>query len=124
MGIVSELLKGFGIRLALIVAIGPQNMFVISQGIKRRYVLMTALVCALIDSALVAMGVFGLAEILGYHPAWALVIRWLGVGFLTLYAGYAFRGIFYPTLLKEEAVSSTKRERFQVMTILCQFLTT
>lgn len=118
MGIASELTKGFTIGLALIVAIGPQNMFVISQGVKRRYVFMTALVCGLIDAVLVAMGVFGLAKILAYHSAWTLIIRWLGIGFLTVYAGYALRGIFYPTVLKDESVSSAKRERLQVISIL------
>ena len=47
-----DLLQGFVIGSSLIIAIGPQNLFVINQGIKRKYILITVLICSLSDAIL------------------------------------------------------------------------
>ena len=52
-----DLLQGFVIGSSLIIAIGPQNLFVINQGIKRKYILITVLICSLSDAILIIIGI-------------------------------------------------------------------
>jgi len=52
-----DLLQGFIIGSSLIIAIGPQNLFVINQGIKRKYILITVLICSLSDAILIIIGI-------------------------------------------------------------------
>jgi L-lysine exporter family protein LysE/ArgO len=51
---------GLLLSLSLILAIGPQNAFVLRQGILRQHVWPTVLFCAVADTALIITGVFGL----------------------------------------------------------------
>ena len=52
-----DLIQGFLIGGSLILAIGPQNLFVINQGLKREYVFTTVLFCSLSDSILIVLGI-------------------------------------------------------------------
>ena len=49
--------QGFIIGSSLIIAIGPQNLFVINQGLKKKFVFITVLFCSLSDSILILIGV-------------------------------------------------------------------
>ena len=71
--------------LALIVAIGAQNAFVLRQGLARRHVGAVVAVCALSDLVLIVAGVSGIGVIVDRAP-WVIdVVRWAGVAFLTWY---------------------------------------
>ena len=48
-----DLIQGFIIGGSLIIAIGPQNLFVIQQGLKNNYVLITVLICSFSDALLI-----------------------------------------------------------------------
>ncbi|NLD00526.1 MAG: LysE family transporter, partial [Gammaproteobacteria bacterium] len=52
------------IALGLIMAIGAQNAFVLSQALRREHHLWVASVCVFFDVLLVALGVYGLAQLL------------------------------------------------------------
>jgi len=54
----SFLFLGFLTGLTLIFAIGPQNVFVIEQGLKKQYIFLVCLVCALSDLILIFLGIF------------------------------------------------------------------
>jgi len=54
----SFLFLGFLSGLTLIFAIGPQNVFVIEQGLKKQYIFLVCLVCALSDLILIFFGIF------------------------------------------------------------------
>ena len=56
---INAFLTGFFLGFSLIVAIGPQNTFLIRQGILGQYVLSIALFCALSDSLLIIIGITG-----------------------------------------------------------------
>ena len=43
----------------MILPLGPQNAFVMNQGIRRQYHLMIALLCAISDLLLICAGIFG-----------------------------------------------------------------
>jgi L-lysine exporter family protein LysE/ArgO len=78
-------IKGFVVSLSLIVAIGAQNAFVLSQGVQGRYPFVVALICATIDLILISIGVAGIGLLISSQPE---LVRWItlaGAVFLTLY---------------------------------------
>jgi L-lysine exporter family protein LysE/ArgO len=75
--------------LALIVAIGPQNMFVLRQGLLRHNVGAIVAVCVLSDVLLITLGAVGVGGALEARPMLANVLRYTGAAFLTAYAAFA-----------------------------------
>ena len=51
-------LLGFFTGLSLILAIGAQNIFVIEQGLKKQFIFIVCLICALSDFFLIFLGIF------------------------------------------------------------------
>ena len=76
---------GFLAGLTLIVAIGAQNAYVLRQGLRREHVGAVVLVCALSDVVLITAGVAGIGVLVERAPTALVVVRWLGVAFLTVY---------------------------------------
>lgn len=88
---ISYYFQGVVLGAAMILPLGPQNAFVMNQGIRRQYHLLIALLCALSDLALICAGIFGGSAIL-MQSAWLLsLVTWGGVGFLLWYGWGAFR---------------------------------
>ena len=85
--------QGFFLGAAMILPLGPQNVFVMNQGIRRQYCLMTALLCALSDVALICAGIFGGSALLSQSPLLLTVITWGGVAFLLWYGWGAFKAV-------------------------------
>ena len=54
----SFLVLGFFTGLSLILAIGAQNIFVIEQGLKKQFVFIVCLICAISDFLLIFLGIF------------------------------------------------------------------
>ena len=54
----SYLILGFITGLSLILAIGAQNIFVIEQGLKKQFVFIVCLICAISDLLLIFFGIF------------------------------------------------------------------
>lgn len=78
-------LDGLLTGLSLIVAIGAQNAFLLRQGLRRVRVGVIVAVCTLSDFALIVAGVSGIGAVV-QHAGWALVlVRWIGIAFLTWY---------------------------------------
>lgn len=81
----TPLLAGLGLGLSLIVAIGAQNAFVLRQGLRREHVLVVVAICALSDAILIALGIWGLGELIE-EASWLLItIRIAGAAFLVWY---------------------------------------
>ena len=57
-------IEGFALSMGLILAIGPQNIFVLRQGLLRSHVFAVCLVCSLADALLITVGVLGLGAYL------------------------------------------------------------
>lgn len=94
---------GLGTGLALIVAIGAQNAFVLRQGIRGEHVGPVVAVCALSDAALIAAGVLGTGALLTAAPAAVVVLRYIGAAFLVTYGVMAARRILHPKALVSAA---------------------
>ncbi|MCK8615987.1 LysE/ArgO family amino acid transporter [Gordonia sp. C13] len=71
---IAGLLTGAG----LIVAIGPQNVFVLRQGVARRHTGAIVAVCAISDVVLIVAGVAGLGAIVAAHPQVVTVAKLVG----------------------------------------------
>ena len=89
-------LQGLGIGASLIIAIGAQNAFVLSQAVRGNYALTIAFVCALIDALLIAAGVWGLGEFIERSPRLLNIITLGGAVFLFSYGTLAFRRAMSP----------------------------
>jgi len=63
MSIASAGLEGFALSLGLILAIGPQNAFVMRQGLKGSHVFATCLACSLADVSLIFAGILGVGAL-------------------------------------------------------------
>ncbi|HJV28371.1 MAG TPA: LysE/ArgO family amino acid transporter [Aromatoleum sp.] len=85
----SPFLAGFLASLALIVAIGAQNSFVLQQGIRREHLLPVTLICAASDALLIAAGIAGLGTLIQANPLLLAATRYGGAAFLLAYAGLA-----------------------------------
>jgi L-lysine exporter family protein LysE/ArgO len=92
-------LLGLGTGLALIVAIGAQNAFVLRQGIRGRHVAVVVAVCAASDAVLIAAGVLGMGGLVTAAPVAVVVLRYVGAAFLVVYGILAARRAFKPQFL-------------------------
>jgi L-lysine exporter family protein LysE/ArgO len=92
--------------LALIVAIGAQNAFVLRQGVRREHVGLVVLVCMVSDAVLILAGTAGVGAVVSLFP-WALeVLRWGGAAYLLWWSVRSFRSALRPSALTEQAPRS------------------
>lgn len=73
---------GFTVGLSLIVAIGAQNIWVLSQSMAGANRLVIALVCILCDAALIVTGVYSVQLIQQWLPPLVPLLTWAGVAML------------------------------------------
>ncbi len=99
-------LQGLGVGAGLIIAIGAQNTFVLSQGIRREHHLLIASLCAVLDLLLISAGVYGMGALLEQQPQLLQLATWGGALFLFLYGLRAFR-----SALRKERMSVAPRRR-------------
>jgi L-lysine exporter family protein LysE/ArgO len=91
---------GFALSATLIIAIGAQNAFVLRQGIRREHVAPIVAFCATADLLLIAVGVAGLAGILGDSPTLVAVLTIAGSAFLVWYGVRALGRALVPQTLR------------------------
>lgn len=87
-------LQGVLLGAAMILPLGPQNAFVMNQGIRRQYHLMVAMLCALSDVVLVTVGIFGGSALLSQSSLLLGVVTWGGVAFLLWFGWGAMKTAF------------------------------
>lgn len=92
-------LAGLLASLALIIAIGAQNAFVLRQGLARNHIGLVIAICAGSDALLIAIGVSGLAGAIRTYPQVLDVLTWVGVIYLTGFALHSFWKARRPTAL-------------------------
>ncbi len=80
-----DFIQGLIIGGTLIIAIGPQNLFVIQQGLKKSYVSTVTLFCSLSDSFLIVIGIYLSNYIVQINPSIIGIIKVLGGIWLIFY---------------------------------------
>jgi len=78
---------GMTLGFSLIISLGPQNMFLIRQGLKREYAYLAALVCLLCDAFLIALSGTGLSHLILQFPILKNTLLIFGIVFLLVYGG-------------------------------------
>ncbi len=81
---------GFFAGLSLIVAIGAQNAYLLRLGLARNHVGVAVAICASADVVLIVLGIAGIGAFIRSQPAALEVIKWVGVVYLTGFAGRSF----------------------------------
>jgi L-lysine exporter family protein LysE/ArgO len=90
--------QGLVLCLSLIVAIGPQNAFLLQIGAGRRNAYFAAGVSAFFDLLLISLGAYGLGSVLSANRALLGAAKWAGaaylcyLGFLTLHQAARAQG--------------------------------
>jgi len=92
--VLSYYFQGVALGAAMILPLGPQNAFVMNQGIRRQYPLMVAGLCALSDLILICAGIFGGSAVLMQSPWLMALVTWGGVAFLLWYGFGALKTAF------------------------------
>lgn len=116
--IFATLATGVGAGLALIIAIGAQNAFVLRQGIRGEHVGLVVLVCMLSDIVLIAAGIFGIGAVITAVPAVVIIIRLAGAVFLIGYAALAAKRALRPGTLTASAQQGTLSRRAAMATVV------
>ena len=80
-----DFIQGLIIGGTLIIAIGPQNLFVIQQGLKKSYVCTVTLLRSLSDSLLIVIGIYLSNYIVQINPSIIGIIKVLGGIWLIFY---------------------------------------
>lgn len=87
----STYFHGLALGLSLCVAIGPQNAFVLKQGLKRQHILWICLICTLSDAILIALGVLGFSGLIRSFPDLLNWAKYAGAAFLMFYGWQHFQ---------------------------------
>ena len=82
---ISDFIQGFIIGSSLIIAIGPQNLFVINQGLKKNFVFIVVLICSFSDSLLIICGIYLSNNILSLNTSIITIMKLIGGVWLLLY---------------------------------------
>lgn len=88
---ITPFIQGFGTGGGLIVAIGAQNAFVLSQGVRKNHHFLIALICIICDTVFISAGVAGFGTFVSTNPTLSHIVAWGGAGFLFFYGGGALR---------------------------------
>jgi L-lysine exporter family protein LysE/ArgO len=89
-------ISGFLISISLILALGPQNVFVLRQGLLRSHVFASCLVCSISDALLIAAGVLGVGLFITQIEGLAV---WMSIGaaiFLIFYGCLRIKSALNP----------------------------
>ena len=92
--------------LALIIAIGAQNAFVLRQGIRREHVGVVVALCMVSDALLILGGTVGIGVLVSRFPMALDVLRWGGAAYLAWWAVRSFKSALKPSALTAEAPRS------------------
>jgi len=82
---ISDFIQGFIIGSSLIIAIGPQNLYVINQGLKKNFIFIVILICSLSDSLLIVCGIYLSNNILSLNTSVITIMKLIGGIWLILY---------------------------------------
>ncbi|MBY5993322.1 LysE/ArgO family amino acid transporter [Ferrimonas balearica] len=99
---ITAFVNGLGIGAALIMAIGAQGAFVLSQALKRHHHLWVALVCTLCDGLLIGLGVAGVGALISESELLMAVARYGGGAFLLVFGLASLRRALKGTQLEAQ----------------------
>ncbi|WP_303721503.1 LysE/ArgO family amino acid transporter [Malonomonas rubra] len=114
--------QGMGLGGGLIIAIGVQNAFVLTQGVRRNYPLQTAVVCSLCDAILILIGISGFGALVTTNPQLAQFATWGGAAFLLWYGSRSLLSAVQGGRLETSAEPSLSRRKLLLTTLALTLL--
>lgn len=112
--------NGLILGLSLIMALGPQNVFLIRQGARRNHAFLTAFVCLLCDTLLIAASIIGLHQMIEQHPLVKQIMIWAGSLFLLFYGYKAISAAFSVQQARENSPVGSL-SRFEIIALSMGF---
>ena len=116
------IIPGLLAGLSLIIAIGAQNAFVIRQGLTKKFVLLTVLICAISDALLIALGASGLGALIKSNKNILEFVRWFGVAYLLWFAFKSAKSALKKEVLNSAGEASADRKRVILTVLALTFL--
>lgn len=114
--LIAPLLHGFLLSLAMIMAIGAQNIFILKQGISGQHVMVACCICAFCDAALIILGALGFGSYFATYKLLQITMCALGAAFLLWYGYRAFNQFLHNKSQKFELDSSSLSLRSIIFT--------
>ena len=108
--------------LSLIIAIGAQNAFVIRQGLTKKYVFLTVVICSVSDAMLIALGASGLGALIKSNTAVLEIVRWFGVSYLIWFGIKSVRSALKVQVLTAAGEASGSRKSVITTILALTFL--
>lgn len=116
-------LSGLALGLALIVAIGAQNLHVLRQGLRREHVAGVVAICAASDIALIIVGSAGVGRVIASRPLLLTTATVGGVAVVSWYGLQAARRAWRPQSLRtDEAGTAVPWPRVAATTMALTWL--
>lgn len=103
----SIFIEGFLISFGLLVAIGPQNAYVLRQGLRHRHVGAVTTVCFVSDVSLITAGVMGVGAIITASEALKFWLGWGGAVFLLWFAYKSAKAAMNPSVISDDAIDAS-----------------
>lgn len=105
-----SLFSGFFLSLAMIIAIGAQNAFVLKKGISNDNLFLVCLICFLCDFILMSLGVFGVGGFISNNTIFKITLAVTGSIFLLFYGISSLKESFVENkfILDKNLAKSTK----------------
>jgi L-lysine exporter family protein LysE/ArgO len=119
---VFAIIPGLLAGLSLIIAIGAQNAFVIRQGLTKKFVLLTVLICAFSDALLIALGASGLGALIKSNKNVLEFVRWFGVVYLLWFAFKSAKSALKKEVLNSAGEASADRKSVILTVLALTFL--
>ena len=94
--------QGMALGASLIIAIGAQNAFVLSQGVRKQHTFIIPLICSIIDAVLISAGVLGVGALLSSSEVLTDAASIGGAAFLLWYGFRSFRASFSKETMEED----------------------
>lgn len=111
-------LSAFSLAASQIIGIGPQNAFVLKQGLLRRHVAEVVVFCVLCDVLLISAGVFGVGSMLASQPQLLKWLVWLGAALMFWLSWQSFRTAWQQRSLMGDDVPQDRRAVFQRLMVV------
>ena len=116
-----DFIQGLIIGLTLIIAIGPQNLFIIQQGLKRSFVFTVCLICSISDTLLILIGIILSSYLTKISPNLVEILKLLGACWLLLYGIIKIKNSFKKKEF-EEIHKTEKLNNIILITLAFTFL--
>jgi L-lysine exporter family protein LysE/ArgO len=106
-GSLFTLIQGFLLCTSIIIAIGPQNLFILRQGLRRQYLFAIALFSALADVILISLAVSGLSALISTNGVIQTIVTGGGIVFLLVCGIRSMIRAYRPRLATEQPIPNT-----------------